>query len=498
MKTILTAINASYVHTNPAVRSLVAAVNDEEVTFREYNINQPPAEILYDLLKQSPSIICFSCYIWNIGMVLRITEDLKKAQSEIVIILGGPEVSFESEILLKDAPFVDYIVCGEGEKVLPKLLRSIIDGTAHDVRSVLCRKEGQISGDTRYAVVADIEQLSAPFACIGDEYDKNRIYYYESTRGCPFSCAYCLSGVTPGGVREKSIDKVKADILRFVERGARLVKFTDRTFNANRFRAMELWRYVIGHTGETCFHFEIGLDLLDEEALALLREAPKGKIQLEAGVQSLNLHTLGTVIRKTNIGKLKKNALAIMKAGNIHLHLDLIAGLPHEDIRSFEQSFHEVYELYPDAIQLGFLKLLKGTTLKKEAEEYGILARSYPPYEVVKTTDMYAEDLLFLHEMAGFVDRYYNTGRMRRAFDFVTQKQMVQPFAWYRELCCFAEKHGYSARPLSVRHQFELIIAFAKTMLETEAFVVFLQHLKVDYQNAKVKGIPPQEFREIH
>ncbi|MEA5002849.1 MAG: DUF4080 domain-containing protein [Christensenella sp.] len=498
MKTILAAINASYVHTNPAVRSLAASANEEDIAFCEYNINQPPSDILYDLLKQKGDVVCLSCYIWNIGIVLRIAEDLKQAVPGLIVILGGPEVSFEAMVLMETAPFVDYIMCGEGEVVFPYLLKSIAAGSKPEIDSVLCRIDGKICGDQTYAVVDDIEQLPAPFAFGQDTYDENRIYYYESTRGCPFSCAYCLSGVIPGGVREKSVDKVKGDIARFVERGARLVKFTDRTFNANRERAIEIWKYVIKNTGDTCFHFEIGLDLLDAEALSLLREAPKGKIQIEAGIQSLNSETLQAVIRKTDIRKLKSNALSVIGAGNIHLHLDLIAGLPYEYMKSFERSFIEVYALYPDALQLGFLKLLKGTTLKEKAEEYGIAVRSYPPYEVLKTLDLQAEELLLLREIAGLVDRYYNTKRMRGAFDFVTKNQIVKPFAWYLALYRFSEKHGYAARPVGARHQFELMIAFAKEILNQEELMLFLEKLKADYQNAKIKGIVPQELREIN
>ncbi len=498
MKTILTAINASYVHTNPGIRSLAASVNHADTKFCEYNINQPLADILQDLLKQKAGCVCFSCYIWNINIVLRIAEDLKRIEPGCVIILGGPEVSFAAREVMHGASFIDYVLCGEGEELLPRLLELISAGSmVGGLKGILYRKDGKICGDDTYAVVADIEKLPLPFAGEQDRYDENRIYYYESSRGCPFSCAYCLSGVTPGGVREKSVSKVREEIGLFVKHGARLVKFTDRTFNANRERAMAIWRYVIEDTGNTCFHFEVGLDLLDDEALALLLRAPKGKIQLEAGVQSLNKDTLCAVIRKTDIKRLKNNARSVMLGGNIHLHLDLIAGLPCEDMQSFERSFNEVYTLYPDALQLGFLKLLKGTSLRKRAGEYGIAARSYPPYEVLKTADMQAEELLLLRGIAGLVDRYYNTGRMRRAFDFVT-KQVMQPFTWYFELYRYAEQNGCATRPVSARSQFELVISFAEESLSKGQLQSFLKALKDDYQAAKVKGTPPLKFLEIH
>lgn len=497
MRTVLTAINASYVHTNPAVRSLAAEADERDVCFCEYNINQPAQDILYDLLQKKPEVVCFSCYIWNIGMVLRIAEDLKRIDPCLRVILGGPEVSFESHAWMRKAPFIDYIVCGEGETVLPRLLQAIETGNMGGLKSVLYREKNTICGDGTYAVCENLEAFPAPFSAAQDAYDENRIYYYEASRGCPFSCAYCLSGAIGGGVREKSVGKVKRDIDVFVQKNTRLVKFVDRTFNANQRRAKEIWRYVIERTGNTSFHFEVGLDLLDEEAITLLQSAPAGKIQLEAGIQSCNQKTLETVIRKTNMARLKHNARAILKARNIHLHLDLIAGLPYEDLPSFAHSFNEVYTLYPDALQLGFLKLLRGTALKERAGEYGITARSYAPYEVLKTNDITADELLRLREIAGLVDRYYNTGRMRKGFDYITKNNILQPFELYEKLYVFSCERGYAARPISVREQFSLIIAFAKHVLKERQLLSFLKYLKQDYIQTKAKGAMPNELAQI-
>ncbi|WP_270463999.1 B12-binding domain-containing radical SAM protein [Christensenella intestinihominis] len=492
MRALLVAVNSSYVHTNPAVRSLSAA---SAVPFMEFNINQDSHDILRSILSYQAEIVAFSCYIWNIGHVLRIAEDLKKSRPGVIVIMGGPEASFCAEDML-ESRYADYVVCGEAEESLKELLGGIERGNAGNIRGVLYREAGQLAGNGEYRLVNNMQLLPGPFSA-GDRYDGNKIYYYESSRGCPFSCAYCMSGSLGGTVREKPLDQVKREINEFVERDVKLVKFTDRTFNANRARAREIVRFVLKKTGNTCFHFEVALDLMDEEMLSLLRCAPEGKIQLEAGVQTTNTRTLEAVMRRMDLEKLKRNARAILEQGNIHLHLDLIAGLPYEGLNSFRTSFNDIYELYPDALQLGFLKLLPGTGLRRKAEKYGIIYRSYAPYEVIRTNDISAEELLFLKGVEGLLNRYYNTGRARHGLDYLTKNQILEPFELYERLYAFCEQEDYASRPLSAKNQFVALIEYAKKYLTATVQEAFFAALRKDYDQTKIKGQIPEELSKI-
>ena len=494
MKTLLVAVNSSYVHTNPAVRSL-SAINS--VPFAEFNINQDSHNILRSILSYRAEIVAFSCYIWNIEHVLRLAEDLKKARPGIIVIMGGPEASFHAkEILESRHGYVDYVVCGEAEESLRELLGEIGRGDVIQTPGVLYQENGKCTGDQSYRIVNNMNLLPGPFAA-EDEYDENKLYYYESSRGCPFACAYCMSGSLGGTVREKSLDRVKHELMAFARKEAKLVKFTDRTFNANRTRAKEIIRFAVEETGDTCFHFEVALDLMDEEMVSLLRSAPAGKIQLEAGVQTTNPHTLEAVMRRMDLDKLKRNAEAIREQGNIHLHLDLIAGLPYEGLDSFRNSFNEIYGLYPDKLQIGFLKLLPGTTLRREAKKYGIVYRSYAPYEVIQTNDISAEELLLLKGVEGILNRYYNTGRARKALDYLTKNQLIEPFELYERFYTFCEQEGYASRPLSVKNQFIVLIEYAKKYLPESSLGEFFAVLRKDYDRTKTKGQVPEELSKF-
>ncbi|MEA4852880.1 MAG: DUF4080 domain-containing protein [Christensenella sp.] len=504
MKALLVAVNSSFVHTNPAVRSLTAAVRKNcskaiRAEYAEYTINQHTHDVLRDILSRDPEIVCFSCYIWNIDFVLKMAQDIKKSAPNTKILLGGPEVSFDGPACMEKYPFVDYLFSGEAEDVFPMFMECTAAEKPSGLDNVLYRENGKICGGSSYHIMVDVADLPAPFALEEDIYDANRIYYYESTRGCPFSCEYCLSGAIRGAVREKSVDQVKKEIKRYTRRDVSLVKFTDRTFNANLPRAKQIWNYIINETGDTLFHFEVGLDLLDEEALALLCSAPKGKIQLEAGVQSCNGKTLHTVIRKTNLDSLAKNAARILDAGNIHLHLDLIAGLPYEGMESFGESFNRIYLLFPDALQLGFLKLLPGTPLRKKAAQYGIVFREYPPYEVLRTHDMTPENLLYLKGIEELLNRYYNTGRAKKALRYLVEEHIYKPFALYCDLCDYCMENGFLTRPVSARNQFEVLIGFAEKYLQDRELKEFLRCLQDDYMRAKIKGIMPEKINpSIH
>ncbi|MEG0585057.1 MAG: DUF4080 domain-containing protein [Christensenellaceae bacterium] len=492
MKTLLIAINSSYVHTNLAVRSILAA-SKNPMELREYNINQQLSDVVSDLL--DAEIAAFSCYIWNIDYVLKAAQDLKKINPSVKIVLGGPQVTFDAYEVMQKNDFVDYILCGEAELVFDDLINQIQAADNQNLEDfkmdgILYRNEKQICGNDTYQFLKNMDDL----LLYKEEYNCNKLYYYESTRGCPFCCAYCLSGALPCGVREKSLEKVFRDIDVFVKNDVKLVKFVDRTFNANKQRAKKIIEYVIDHTKNTSFHFEIALDLVDEEMLILFEHAPVGKIQLEAGVQSCNEKTLHTVIRKTNINKVCENAQKILKNQNIHLHLDLIAGLPFEDLNSFAHSFDTVYDLYADALQLGFLKLLKGSSLYEKSAEYGIIARSYPPFEVLKTNEMTAADLFYFKGVEEQLNRYYNTGRARKALDYLTKNKIMQPYELYSKLYDFSIIKGCTKRPVGALNQFVFLIDFAKEYLNEPT--EFYKNLKTDYINTKIKGIMPIELQE--
>ncbi len=485
------ALNSSYVHTNPAVRNLAALGSCE---WREYNINQKLVDIVEDIYAQRPQIAAFSCYIWNIAYVLHLAQDIKKLLPDIQIMLGGPEVSYGAAHLLAQHSFLDAIVSGEAETAFLGCL-GYLYGKCELPAGVMARREGDIVGDESYNVVEELSILPAPFA--NDSYDNTKIYYYESSRGCPFSCAYCLSGdCVP--VREKPLDIVFADMQAYEQAGAKLVKFTDRTFNVNKQRTSAILDYIANSKADTCYHFEVALDLMDDEMVRQLNALPKDRVQLEAGVQSCNEQSLEAVARKTDITKVKKYALQLLEAGNIHLHLDLIAGLPYEDISSFENSFNQIYQLYPQHLQLGFLKLLKGSKLRLEAEQYGIVYREYPPYEVLYTNDLSAGELFLLKGIDELLNRYYNTGRARNALDYITKSKIVQPFAYFKNLYYYCVQHGFTKRPIAAGAQFEILMEHGETMLSDQHYKAFLAELKKDYIQSKIKGRMPEKFLSIY
>lgn len=494
MKTVLIGVNSSYVHTNLAIRSLAASLKETDFVLKEFNINQHMHHVLEELLREKPDVAAFSCYIWNISFVLRLAEDIKMLIPNIKIVLGGPEVSFETKQLMEQFSFIDYVIQGEGEEVLERFLDCLNKERELDIKGILHRKNHQILGDAQYLHVKDITKIAKPFALLQEEYNSNKIYYYESSRGCPYRCAYCLSGVEGGGLREKPVKQVMEELDIFVGRGVRLVKFTDRTFNANRKRAYAIWDYILNQTENTCFHFEVGLDLLDTELLELLKKMPSGKIQLEAGIQSCNERTLEAVCRKTDIEKALGFAKQLIEIKNIPLHLDLIAGLPMEGLASFGDSFNQVFLLFPNRLQLGFLKLLKGSALREQLDEYGIVHRKYPPYEVLFTNDISAAELLALKNVEELLNRYYNTGRVLRALRYLVEQCGIAPFKFFWQFYLYCEAEGSMTRPVSVQAQFELLTNFCSTLLDKEQYENFIEQAYADYVSIKAKGKVPSAF----
>ena len=465
MQIILAAVNAKYIHTCLALYSLrdYAAEYRPQITVCEYTINQPQDDIIADLFRKKPDFLAFSCYIWNISQVLELSEVIHQVSPRTVIWLGGPEVSWESEKLLAAHPFLTGIMQGEGEKIFRMLLAWYCEGKGSlpQIPGIVYYDEnGAIrSGRARRREdLVDMDEL--PFVYEQLSPFENRIIYYEASRGCPFSCSYCLSSVDKG-VRWRSLSLVKKELQFFLDRKVPQVKFTDRTFNCSREYAIEIWRYILEHdNGVTNFHFEIEANLLTDDELELIGRMRPGLIQMEIGVQSTNEETLRSVHRNPDFSAIRRYAQAIGRAGNVHLHLDLIAGLPYEDYETFRRSFRMVYELGPDELQLGFLKLLKGSGLYREAEEYGFIWHRKPPYEILSTRWMSYGDILRLKGVEEMLEVYYNSRQFTGTIALL-EKCFHDPMALYERLAAWYETHGLSGLSHTRMRRLDILRDFA-------------------------------------
>lgn len=438
---VLVAIGAKFIHSSLALKYLSRFEDNDKkhhLILHDFTINQPVDFILAELFREQPDIICFSCYIWNIEMVKKLTPELKKILPQVLIALGGPEVSYNSEAYLKENPSVDIIMRGEGELTFTELLDYWDSPTKPcDLADIagLSFRQGDTIMTTAARKPLDLARLPFPYEDDSLE-EMDKIIYYESSRGCPYNCAYCLSSVEKG-VRFVPLEKVYKHLQRFLDAKVRQVKFVDRTFNCNKAHTLAIWRYLAEHdNGVTNFHFELTADLLDEELLDFLRPLRKGLFQFEIGVQSTNPKTIQAIRRTVSFEKVAQVVRRVHEGGNIHQHLDLIAGLPYEDYASFRQSFNDVYALRPEQLQLGFLKVLSGTYLANMAQEWGIIRRDYAPYEVLSTRELPPQDVLKLKSIEEMVETYYNSGKFQH-----TLRQLVgyatDAFAFYEGLAAY-------------------------------------------------------------
>ena len=465
MKILLAACNAKYIHSNLAVYNLKSCSGEysSRVVVKEYTINQLRDDILKDIYLEQPDVICFSCYIWNISFVRELVPDLKKILPQVEFWAGGPEVSYDAVEFLKKNPAFLGVMVGEGEETFHELAGYYIERkpeTLSGIRGVAFRDEnkGRDIVHTGWRELMDLSKV--PFAYSNLTEFKNRIIYYESSRGCPFSCSYCLSSIDKK-LRFRDIELVKKELQFFIDNKVPQVKFVDRTFNCKHDHAMEIWRYITEHdNGITNFHFEISADLLRAEELALMKTMRPGLIQLEIGVQSTNPQTIKAIRRTMDFEKLKRIVEQIHSFGNIHQHLDLIAGLPYEGYDSFHKSFCDVYALHPEQFQLGFLKVLKGSHMMEMTGEYQILYKDREPYEVLSTAWLTYGEILRLKMVESMVEVYYNSGQFKNTLVFL-EKYFDDPFRMYEALGRFYVKKGYSEISHSRMRRYEILMEFA-------------------------------------
>ena len=463
MKVLLAAINAKYIHSNLGIYSLKTygekmlkewgLAEQAEISLAEYTINHQMEQILQDIYKRKPDVIGFSCYIWNISYVKVILADIKKVLPDMKIWAGGPEVSYHGEAFLKEEPAVDLVMMGEGEITFAHFLKALLEGEdLKQVPGLMVRNADGTFTDTGFRQVMDMSQIPFPYAFMDMKELEHRIIYYESSRGCPFYCAYCLSSIDKK-LRFRSLDLVLPELEWFLQAKVPQVKFVDRTFNCKKSHAMAIWQYIRDHdNGVTNFHFEIAADLLDKDELDLLSTMRPGLVQLEIGVQSTNEKTLEAIRRKTDIEEIREITETINSWHNIHQHLDLIAGLPWEDLESFKKSFNDVYEMEPEQLQLGFLKVLKGSYMEELIPDCDLLYSAAPPYEVLCTKWLSYGDVLELKDIEEMTEVHYNSRQFTCTLkelekEFDTPYEMFSFMAgYYNKNHLFGISHSRIAR----------------------------------------------------
>ncbi|HHY82109.1 MAG TPA: B12-binding domain-containing radical SAM protein [Clostridiales bacterium] len=501
-KTVLVTLNSKYIHSSLALRSLKAYCKDSyaDIAILEFTINDPIDKVVSALAAQHPDLLCFSCYIWNIRMTLDVIDTIKKILPDCRVLLGGPEVSYDSEEMMVQNSFIDYIVVGEGEETFREFLDCLHGrGSISDVKGLVWRKDGNIiKNPSREPILL----YSIPFAYSdGLTGLDDRIIYYESSRGCPYRCQYCLSSIT-GPVRFLSIERVKEELAYFVKSGVKQVKFVDRTFNCNPGRAKEIFRYLINLNGSTNFHFEMAGDLIDNEMMDILAQAPPGMFQFEIGVQSTAEATLTAISRKTDISGIEKAVRKLVNNDNIHIHLDLIAGLPEEDINSMACSINRVLGMSPHRLQLGFLKMLKGSGLRNAASIYAYSYTSYPPYEVLSNHVLSYNDIARLKQIEELVELYYNSHCFDRSLEYLIQQREGDYYGIFDSMAEYWDKNGYFRYSHSNIRLYEHLLEYAESFEDID-MRLFKELLRFDYAMKEKpgrypKGIEPVEDKALY
>ncbi|PIC82005.1 B12-binding domain-containing radical SAM protein [Sporosarcina sp. P1] len=465
MNIVLSTLNAKYIHTNIAIRYLKAYAEPEfHCELDEFTIHDPTLSIVSELYQHSPDVVGFSVYIWNIEETIKVIRLLKLTSPKTVIVCGGPEVTYDYDQWLKRVPEIDIIAIGEGEKTFKDILQAV-DGQTDlsSVQGIAYRAEGKLK-ITAPGPKLDLRELPSPFRFTEDVPQlSNRVMYIETSRGCPFSCQFCLSSIEVG-VRYFNRDAIKEDIRYLMQHGAKTIKFVDRTFNISRSYAMEMFQFLIDeHLPGTVFQFEITGDIMRPEVIQFLNDnAPKGLFRFEIGVQSTNDLTNELVKRRQNFTKLSRTVTMVKEGGKIDQHLDLIAGLPEEDYASFRDTFNEVFALRPEELQLGFLKLLRGTGLRIQAEQYGYRYIDTAPYEIVSNNVLSFDDMLKIKQTEDILEKYWNSGRFIHSMEYIVTELVDTPFDFFQLFGAYWEKQGWSR----IGHQFEDLFTRLERFLE--------------------------------
>ena len=449
---------------------------DFQGDIKEFSINDRVENILEGIIEEKPDVVAFSCYIWNMEFVNRLAELIKLVNPNIEILYGGPEVSYEGKEFLENHEG-EYVIVGEGEKTFREfVLYKLGEVKIEDIKGLNYKRDGKVFENPKRPEM-DMNELVFPYTY--EEDINNKIVYYEASRGCPFKCKYCLSSVMHG-VRFLDVERVKKELKYFMERGLKLVKFVDRTFNCNREYTVEILKYLSEQDTEPRFHFEVAADLLTEEQIEILNNAPKGRFQLEVGVQTTNNEVLHNINRYITYENIKEKVLKVAAGKNVMQHLDLIAGLPGENLESFKKSFNDVHDIRPDEIQLGFLKLLKGSSMREEAEKWGIVYSPYAPYEIIRSKDISYEELLLLKKVEAMVDKYYNSCKFNNVIKFFLNIY-EKPFDFYYDLAMFFEEKGNFKRSIGNVEYYKILLDFYLEKIGGKDEGVFKEVLKFDY-----------------
>ncbi|MEH7436540.1 DUF4080 domain-containing protein [Neobacillus drentensis] len=494
MNVICSTLNAKFIHTNLAIRYLKAyAAPEFTIQLKEYTIKDPVMNIVSDLYQSKPAVIGFSCYIWNIEETLKVVNMLKKIDPSILIVLGGPEVTYDTMEWMEKHSEVDFIVIGEGEQTFKQLLTEI--ETNNDYRNV-----PGIAYRSRDRVIItpqmnklDLKELPSPYRLPEDiPYLGKRVTYIETSRGCPFSCQFCLSSIEVG-VRYFDREKIKSDIRYLMENGAKTIKFVDRTFNISRSYAMEMFRFLIDeHLPGTVFQFEITADIMRPEVIEFLnQEAPKGLFRFEIGVQSTNDYTNELVMRKQNFAKLTRTVTLVKEGNKIDQHLDLIAGLPEEDYASFRKTFNDVFEMRPEELQLGFLKMLRGTGVRLRAEQHQYVYMDHSPYEILSNNVLSFDDIVRIKQVEDVLEKYWNDHRMDHTVEYLVKHVFPSPFDFFQEFGSYWDERGWSRIGHQLEDLFRRLYSFLKQK-EVKNLDVVADLMKYDYLiNHKYKPRKP-------
>lgn len=495
MKILLTTLNSKFIHTNLAIRYLnqmVKDIEDIDVDIREYTINNELDFILKDIYANNYDVILFSTYIWNVNDIVKICNNLKKVNKNVKIALGGPEVTYDSEESMKKYDFVDYILYGEGELVFRDFVKSLKgDIEIKDVNGIVYRNNGDIVKNKPMKDIENLDIIPSPYVDLNKAEYENRIVYYETSRGCPFNCQYCLSS-TLQGLRYFSIDRVKSDLKALIDARVSQIKFIDRTFNANKKFAMEIMQFLMENDNDyTTYHFEVTAHLLTEDMLEFLKECKEGLFQFEIGVQTTNEKVLEAVGRRDDFSKLSYVVQKIASYRNIHQHLDLIAGLPYEDYNSFENSFNDVFNLGIEHLQLGFLKMIKGTGIRNNADEHEFRYKDYPPYEVLYNKYITYNEILKLKDIEEILERYFNSKNFVLSMRYIIHNYYKEsPFKFFEDFATYFDKNGYFNMSQGKNKLYKILLDFYTEKINKN-IELFTEIIKYDYISlGKTSNVP--------